>query len=234
MSSVTRAPTSSTMPKLSWPSTRKGLPSGASPYSAALISLSVPSTPTRSTRTSTPRPPGMSLTAGFGSSARCTDPGWPGKTAIAFIIRGPRGSVDGCAARVEARVLAMADISAREWGKRRSGSHDLDDMAVGIAHEEAPVEAEGAILHPHDAGRHELRPRRGQPSCESCQVRARDERLPVDEVVRPLVGWGGAAVVRAQVLEELDAGPPPPRRAQAGDPESRAGHVVEPLLLGAV
>src|ERR1051326_1108306 len=65
--------------------TRKSYPSGAAPYSAALISRSVPSTPTRSTLTSTPRPSGISLVDGFGSSARWTVSGFPGKTAIAFI-----------------------------------------------------------------------------------------------------------------------------------------------------
>src|SRR5207249_9150744 len=60
-------------------------PSGAAPYSAALISLSVPSTPTRSTLTSTPRPPGTSDSDGLASSARCTLLGRPGTTAIAFI-----------------------------------------------------------------------------------------------------------------------------------------------------
>ena len=36
--------------------TRKSHPAGEAPYSAAFISLSVPSTPTRSTLTNTPRP----------------------------------------------------------------------------------------------------------------------------------------------------------------------------------
>src|SRR5215510_1064614 len=65
---------------------RKSYPSCSCPYSAALISLSVPSTPTRSTRTSTPRPFGMSLTSGVGISARCALSGFPGVTAIAFIL----------------------------------------------------------------------------------------------------------------------------------------------------
>src|SRR6185295_2182105 len=64
---------------------RKSYPGGAVPYSAALISLSVPSTPTRSTRTSTPRPDAISDSDGLASSARCTLLGRPGTTAIAFI-----------------------------------------------------------------------------------------------------------------------------------------------------
>src|SRR5919199_604223 len=64
---------------------RKAYPSGAAPYSAALISLSVPSTPTRSTFTRTPRPSATSDTDGFASSSRCTLLGRPGTTAMAFI-----------------------------------------------------------------------------------------------------------------------------------------------------
>src|SRR6516225_11628564 len=41
--------------------------------------------PTRSTRTSTPRPLGTSSTLGFFNSARCTESGLPGITAMAFI-----------------------------------------------------------------------------------------------------------------------------------------------------
>src|SRR5262245_30073321 len=66
--------------------TRTSSPSGAAPYSAASISLSVPSTPTRRTFTSTPRPPGTSVTDGFGRSTRCTLFGTPGVTAIAFML----------------------------------------------------------------------------------------------------------------------------------------------------
>ncbi len=85
--SGTFGPTSTTWPKLSWPVTRKSSPGGAAPYSAALISLSVPSTPTRSTFTSTPRPSGTSATRGFGISRRWIEFGVPGWTAIAFMSR---------------------------------------------------------------------------------------------------------------------------------------------------
>src|SRR5207302_907588 len=58
------------------------------PYSAALISLSVPSTPTRKTLTSTPpRPFGSSAPEGLFSSARWTLFAFPGNTLIAFIFR---------------------------------------------------------------------------------------------------------------------------------------------------
>src|SRR4030095_2588318 len=53
--------------------------------SAALISLSVPSTPTRRTLTRTPRPSGISSRDGLSSCARWTLPGTPGRTASAFI-----------------------------------------------------------------------------------------------------------------------------------------------------
>ena len=51
---------------------------GAFPYSAALISLFVPSTPTRNTFTRTPRPPAMSVTFGMGISSKCIEFGLPG------------------------------------------------------------------------------------------------------------------------------------------------------------
>src|SRR2546429_7816264 len=109
---------------------------------------------------------------------------------------------------------------------------DLDDVAVGVAPQEAPIEAERATLHPDDAGRNESGTRRGQACGEGFRGRARDDCLPVDEIVRALVGWGGAAVAGAHVFEKFDTGPR--RRAQTSDPEPRAGHGVEPLLLGAV
>src|SRR5881296_1657931 len=65
--------------------TRKAWPGGAAPYSAALISLSVPSTPTRRTLTRTPRPFGTSSSDGLASTARWTLFGVPGRTAMAFI-----------------------------------------------------------------------------------------------------------------------------------------------------
>src|SRR5436190_18647450 len=95
---------------------------------------------------------------------------------------------------------------------------DLDDVAVGVAHQEAPIEAERAILHPDDAGRNESGTRRGQACGEGFRGRARDDCLPVDEIVRALVGWGGAAVAGAHVFEKFDTGPR--RRAQTRDRKS--------------
>src|SRR5262249_15811911 len=84
---------------------------------AALISLSVPSTPTRSTLTSTPRPWATSDTDGLASSARCTLLGRPGTTAMAFMgfstllqqlgdQRGPSGLV----ARADRRAGVAVEI----------------------------------------------------------------------------------------------------------------------------
>src|SRR4051812_40805939 len=81
----TFAPTSTTRPSDSCPVIRYSCPSGASPYSAALISLSVPSTPTRSTSTRTPRPSGISSSDGSGTSRKCIELGMPGRTATAFM-----------------------------------------------------------------------------------------------------------------------------------------------------
>src|SRR5438093_13257497 len=53
--------------------------------------------------------------------------------------------------------------------------------------------------------------------------------LPMDEVIGALVGQGGPAVARAQVLQELNPGAR--GGAQTGDAQARAGDVVEPLLL---
>ena len=47
---------------------RKSEPAGARPYSASLISRSVPSTPTRSTLTNTPLPPGIEEARTFADS----------------------------------------------------------------------------------------------------------------------------------------------------------------------
>src|SRR5437868_1277648 len=69
--------------------TRKSYPGGAAPYSAALISLSVPSTPTRRTFTSTPRPFGTWSSDGLGVSAKWTLLGFPGNTLMAFISISP-------------------------------------------------------------------------------------------------------------------------------------------------
>ena len=55
-------------------------------------------------------------------------------------------------------------------------------------------------------------------------------RLPVHQVVRPLVGGIGPAVARGQVLEELDARAG--GGAEAGDVQPGALHVVQVLLLG--
>src|SRR5436189_3650895 len=127
----TLGPTSTTWPKLSWPVTRKSSPGGAAPYSAALISLSVPSTPTRSTFTRTPRPPSTSVTFGSGTSRRCIELAVPGRTAIAFIStpsvafgglsRGARRALQ----LDDRRPPEVADLDRRQPGRL---GHDLDSV----------------------------------------------------------------------------------------------------------
>src|SRR5688500_16219187 len=93
---------------------RKSYPGGAWPYSAALISLSVPSTPTRSTFTSTPRPFGISSTVGFGMVVRCMEFGFPGKTATAFIVvsAAAAGAGGPCSGRTGASVAGIVLLTA--------------------------------------------------------------------------------------------------------------------------
>src|SRR5206468_7872720 len=125
--------------------TRKASPSGGAPYSAALISLSVPSTPTRNTLTRTPLPPGMSCTDGSGKSARWTESGLPGNTAMAFIVTSPFHDFG----------LRIADCGlkgiAREFQIRNPKSliHDsffllnqLNGVTVRVAHQETVFETQ--------------------------------------------------------------------------------------------
>src|SRR5439155_22687856 len=92
--------------------TRKSYPGGAAPYSAALLSLSVPSTPTRRTFTNTPRPFGTWSTEGFGRSATWTLLGFPGNTLIAFISILLMNSVCGYLSNRRFGFLAVAGLSA--------------------------------------------------------------------------------------------------------------------------
>src|SRR5919199_3970664 len=119
--SGTFAPTASTMPKFSWPMTRKSSPGGAAPYSAALISLSVPSTPTRRTFTSTPRPSAMSSTDGFGMSARWIEPAFPGWTAIAFTAGLSRAGSAALQSPGGAAVVGRGRAARRGTARRRRG-----------------------------------------------------------------------------------------------------------------
>src|SRR5262245_51169566 len=167
--------------------TRKSNPAGAAPYSAALISLSVPSTPTRSTLTRTPRPPGISSTEGLGSCPRCMELGLPGKTAMAFMVAGAglteasaRGAV--ATAAPPRSVLGM-DLSL--------SFHQLNRVTVGVAHHESVADADRnhseAALPDGPGGRSE--------------VGNGDGGLPVHQVVRALVGRIRPAVARLQVLQ---------------------------------
>src|ERR687886_1973699 len=125
--SGTLGPTSSTRPKFSCPMTRKSSPGGAAPYSASLISLSVPSPPTRMTSTSTPRPSGTSSTLGAGRSARWMLPGLPGKTAIAFI--------ENSSLRRDALLFDGSEQVVEGFRQRRMGEDGILEDRVGhLAH----------------------------------------------------------------------------------------------------
>src|SRR6266508_5707467 len=119
-------PTFSTIPKFSWPMMRKSSPGGAAPYSAALISLSVLSTPTRSTLTRTPRPPAISSTEGLGTSPTWIEPGLPGWTAIAFMPRLTRPgaaalqSLDGAGPLAAGRPARRGTAGGRRGGLCRA------------------------------------------------------------------------------------------------------------------
>src|SRR5262249_40878164 len=141
--------------------TRKLNPGGAAPYSAALISLSVPSTPTRKTFTSTPRPPGTSSTEGLGSCPRCIEFGLPGKTAMAFIIAVP--GLDELSART---AVATAAPPRSVLGMYRSLIlYEVNNVTVRVTHQECVARAErhyAKLSLPYDPGRRgEIRNRHG-------------------------------------------------------------------------
>src|SRR6185295_6776858 len=172
---------------------RKSYPGGAMPYSAALISLSVPSTPTRSTLTSTPRPPGTSSTEGLGSRPRCMELGLPGKTATAFII-----AALGRAAPSARTAVATPTPPRSVLGMDRSlFLYQLNRVTVGVTHDESVADAKrdhASPTLPDGPGR------RGE-------VGNRHGGLPMHQVVRALIGRIGPAVVGMQILQKLDARP---------------------------
>ncbi len=143
----TFGPTAITRPKFSWPVIRNLEPGGASPYLPSMISRSVPSTPTRSTCTSTPRPPAMSSRPGLETSSRCIEWGVWGNTASAFMCRllqnvrrGTRRmrvrsvlvAVRSQMCRVCSR-YAQASFGWRAYGTPRAAgeSHDVKDSPRG-------------------------------------------------------------------------------------------------------
>src|SRR5579875_1105754 len=81
---------SSTSPSDSWPIARRSSPGGAQPYSPAMISMSVPQTPTALVFTRT----GPSSSGGSGSSVRSTVFAFSGTTVTARMLR-PYTSDDG-------------------------------------------------------------------------------------------------------------------------------------------
>src|SRR5437867_4341449 len=220
MSSVTRAPISATTPKLSWPSVRNGLPSGASPYSPALISLSVPSTPTRSTLTRTPRPFGMSSTFGLGSAARWTLSGLWGMTATAFI---------GSSSSFVSIPIGRPRFAGVGSILRAGRLDEQERVPVGVPRQKPPPKSQVAAFPADAAPGDQAAPgpapgrggRRGAPGEKT--------GLPRGEIVGPLVRRRLAPVGRGEVFQEFDPGAC--GSPQAGDPQARAEYVVQVLLF---
>ncbi len=69
---------------------------------------------------------------------------------MAFIILGLESPAGAWPARVEVRVEGMT-TSPREWLLALVRGGDLEDVAVGVAHEQPALESKGAIFHLHDA-----------------------------------------------------------------------------------
>src|SRR5262249_12594580 len=109
--------------KPSCPVTRKSYPLGAAPYSAALISLSVPSIPTRRTRTSTPRPFGTVLMSGRSRLARCALLALPGKTATAFMVVTPCAVLGGSCCDSSGLLSVSLKFLPSSWRPQPSGRH---------------------------------------------------------------------------------------------------------------
>lgn len=109
---------------------------------------------------------------------------------------------------------------------------EFDNVAVGIAHENAAAEAELAISERDDPGGNESVMSRAQGLRTSFYIGSYELCLPVHQVARALIGGHRAAITRREVFEQLNARAI--GRAQARDAEPRAEHVVQVLLLGAV
>src|SRR5262245_19966739 len=161
------------------------------PYSAALISLSVPSTPTRSTLTSTPRPLGTSSSEGLGSCPRCIESGLPGKTAIAFIMVWPglgAGSLRLAVARPAAPPRSVLGMNFSLL------LYELDRVTIGVSHQDATAEAEGRVREVHRRLGYESKPSAANRSGSGGRVGYQNRCLPMDEVIRAFIGRIGPAV----------------------------------------
>src|SRR5262245_65943960 len=115
---------------------------------------------------------------------------------------------------------------------RRGPVEDRQDMAVGVAAEEAGGEPERVGGQPDGTRRHERRARGDETRVEGPEAGGGEVRLPVEEVVRHCTGRPRPAVAGGEVLEELDPGAG--GRPQRRDPEPRPEDAVEVLLLDAV
>src|SRR5262249_11498465 len=113
-----------------------------------------------------------------------------------------------------------------------SAPDDLHGVAVRVACQCTAAKSQvsaGQRDHPRRDERRACR-----PQSAGCVVYGRREqpRLPVSQVICTEVCGEGAAVSRAQVLQEVEGGAA--GGAQTGDPQVGTGHVVQVLLLGAV
>src|SRR3989442_12315611 len=96
---------------------RESSPGGAAPYSPAVISLSVPSTPTRRILTNTPRPWGTSSSRGLGTSRKWMLFGLPGMTQMAFMNGLLQRLACSCGSVEAATALKRSIVGPRSRGK---------------------------------------------------------------------------------------------------------------------
>ena len=125
-----------------------------------------------------------------------------------------------------------AELSPKFQSFRADPETELEEVAVGIAEQEARAESQ---LPVRQASRGQARPTAGARRVEGAMPQVAGARAPSASETRSLArtsGGHGPAVARREVLEELDARAR--RRAQRRDAQARAEDVVQVLLLGAV
>jgi len=108
-------------------------------------------------------------------------------------------------------------------------SGELHDMAVGIAGEQRARVSQPSLGERDHSRRDERRMHRTQRRGRTARIGGKQRGLPMDQVVRPLIGREGPAIVRREILEQLDAGTR--SAAESRDAQASAEDVVEMLLL---
>src|SRR5829696_4372064 len=146
----TAGPASTTTPRLSCPGISTSSPGGASPYSPEWSSLSVPSTPTLTTCTRTPRPSSTSATDGVGCSIRWRVRGWRGRMARAFIA--PALEYDESGGRLRPRATGELDELARDSALRFRCMLTLRPRMAPTYPGQAPTTALGGLTRPERTG----------------------------------------------------------------------------------